>query len=142
MVAKQDIPEIVAAIAEFVMAPEPFIINIDPPLDLRALVAEVQLLPASLDWGGCLGLRPNGEVASFLWDKPTTLRAEPDARICNLAYYQASLKYAALAPLVPKRPADALECPHCKGSGQCSGVPPHLAEMFVCYCGGLGWLPR
>jgi len=135
--ASQDVPEIVAAIAEFVGASAPYTIGVDPPLDLRAIVAEVQLLPAMLDMGGCLGLRPNGEVASFMWDEPYTLRPETDNRIRNMAYYRASLKHPALAPLVPRRPADAVDCSYCAGSGRFPGF-----DQVVCYCGGLGWLPR
>jgi hypothetical protein len=141
MAAAQDIPEIVATLAEFVAAPEPYIIGFDPPLNLRAIAAAVRLLPAVLDMGGCLGLRQSGAVASFLWDEPHVLRAEPDPRIRNVAYYQASLKYPALAPLVPRRPANAVSCLCCGGSGRCSGLPAHLANSVVCYCGGLGWLP-
>jgi hypothetical protein len=76
----QDIPEIVAVLTTFVAGPEPYTIHFDPPLDLRAIAAEVQLLPACLDIGGCLGLRPSGEVASFTWDEPRQLRDEWDER--------------------------------------------------------------
>jgi hypothetical protein len=141
VVAAQEIPEIVAAIAKFVAAPEPYTIGFDPPLDLRVLVAELRLLPALLDMGGCLGLRPTGEVASFLWEEPTTLRPETDLRIRNLAYYQVSLKHPELALLVPRRPAGAVTCTYCAGSGRCSGLPAELADKIVCYCGGIGWLP-
>jgi hypothetical protein len=138
----KDIPEIAAALAAFIADPEPYTIRFDPPLDLRAIAAELQLLPASLDMGGCLGLRPSGEVAGFLWDEPHALRTDWDHRIRNMVYYQASLKYPSLTPLVPSRPADALVCPSCGGSGRCSGLPPDLADKIVCYCGGLGWLPN
>jgi hypothetical protein len=141
VIAVQDIPEIVAALDAFVMAPEPYTIGFDPPLDLRALAGELRLLPATLDMGGCLGLHPSGEVVSFLWDEPTTLRPEADPRTRNLAYFQASLKYPVLAPLVPRRPTNAVICSHCAGSGKCSGMPAELADKIVCYCGGLGWLP-
>lgn len=138
----QDIPEIVAALAAFIADPDPYTINFDPPLDLRAIAADRQLLPAMLDMGGCLGLRPSGEVASFLWDEPRLLRVEVEARIRNLAYYQASLRYPTLVPLVPRRPTDAVVCSYCSGSGRCSEFPFELADRFVCYCGGIGWLPK
>jgi hypothetical protein len=141
ILAAQDIPEIVAALAEFVTASEPYIIGFDPPLDLRAIAAAVRLLPAVLDVAGCLGLRRSGAVASFRWDEPYVLRPEWDARIRNMAYHQASLKYPALALLVPRRPANAVPCLHCGASGRCSGLPARLADGVVCYCGGLGWLP-
>ena len=123
MVVAAEIPEIATALAEFVTAPQPYTIGFDPPLDLRAIAAEVRLLPAMLDMGGCLGLRPSGEVASFLWDEPRHLRAETDERIRNLAYHQASLKYPRLAPLVPRRPADAVVCSYCGGSDRWPACP-------------------
>jgi len=139
--AAQVIPEIVAALAEFVAAAEPYFIGFDPPLDLRAIAAAVRLLPAILDIGECLGLRRSGAVASFLWDEPHMLRPEWDARIRNMTYYRASLKYPALIPLAPRRPVNAVVCLHCGGSGRCSGPPARLAIRVVCYGGGLGWLP-
>ncbi len=142
MLVAGNIPEIAAALAEFVAVSEPYTIRFDPPLDLRAIAADVQLLPAMLDMGGCIGLRPSGAVASFLWDEPRQLRAETDERIRNLAYYQASLKYPRLVPLGPRRPPDAVVCSYCGGSGRCSGLPDRLADSVVCYCGGLGWLPN
>ena len=142
MIEAQDIQVIVAALGAFVAAPEPYAIGFDPPLDLRALAGELRLLPAMLDMGGCLGLQPTGEVASFLWDEPRQLRPERDERIRNLAYHQAALKHPRLAPLVPSRPPDAVVCSCCGGSGRCNGLPDRLADSVVCYCGGLGWLPR
>ncbi|MCI0681208.1 MAG: hypothetical protein L0Y71_03815 [Gemmataceae bacterium] len=140
MSTAQDIPEIAAALAAFIADGEPYTIRLDPPLDLRALAAELQLLPAMLDFGGCLGLKRNGEVASFTWNEPHSLRAEPDNRIRNIVYYQASLKYPGLAPLVPRRPADAVTCSWCGGSGRHLAIPAEFADRFVCCCGGLGWL--
>ena len=136
-----NIPEIVAAFDAFVVAAEPYTMGFEPPLDLRAVAGELGLLPALLDMGGCLGLLKNGEVASFLWDEPATLRLESDPRIRNLAYFQASLKYLVLTPLVPQRPIDALTCSHCSGSGKWPGLNAKWADRIVCYCGGLGWLP-
>lgn len=141
MTVARDIPEIVAALAAFVEMPEPYTIGSDPPLNLRALAAELRLLPAMAEMGGCFCLRPTGEVVSFLWDEPTTLRQETDPRICNSSYFQASLKYPELAPLVPKRTANSIVCPWYVGTGKCSGLPAALDDKIVCYCGGLGWLP-
>jgi hypothetical protein len=141
VVAAQDIPEIATALAAFIADPKPYSILSDPPLDLRVLAAQIRLLPVVLDMGGCFGLRPSGEVASFAWDEPRQARVENDERIRNMVYHRAALKYPALAPLVPRRPPDAMVCSHCGGSGRCSGLPDRLAESVTCYCGGLGWLP-
>ncbi len=83
MTANQVIPQIESALSSFVSDPSPHVFPGDG-LDLRALAAELQLLPVVLDMGGCIGLRPNGEVMSFLWDEPRQLRPEHDQRICNL----------------------------------------------------------
>ncbi len=132
--------DIVAVLAEFIAESESYSIGFDPPLDVRRIAEEMNLLPVVLDMGGCLGLRPNGEVASFVWDDPQTLRTEHGIRIRNLAYHQASLRYGALKWLKPQRPHDAVVCSHCSGSGRCSTFPLPLADRIICYCGGLGWL--
>src|SRR5262245_19714967 len=124
----------------FIADPEPFILRFDPPLDLRVLADEVELLPVILDGGGCLGLRPSGEVASFLFDDPHELRVEADPRIRNTVYYRASVKYPALAAFVPPRPPDAVVCSYCGGSGQ-HPLAAEIGDVIGCYCGGLGWLP-
>ncbi len=142
MVAAHEVPEIARALAEFIAAPEPYLINFTPPLDLRAVAAELRLLPAVLDMGGCLGVRPSGEVGSFAWDEPRSLRIESDEVIRTIAYYRASLKYPAMASLAPRRPPDAIDCPHCDGKGRCVGIPESLADRIACSCGGVGWSPR
>lgn len=144
MTPADDIPEIVAALDEFVAEPEPYILHFDTPLDLRIMAAEMRVLPAVLDWGGCFALRPSGEVVSFTWDKPQQLRVEPDERIRNLTYFQATLKYPRLASLVPQRPLNAVVCSYCHGSGRWGGgrLPDDLAKSIICNCGGLGWSPK
>jgi len=143
MATTRGIPEIVAALSSFVSASEPHLIRVlDPPLDLRRHANELQLLPALLDMGGCIGLRPDGEVVSFVWDEPYALRSERDPPIRNIAYYQASLKYPELVLLIPERPPDATICPFCDGSGKPLGIPKSELKNFTCYCGGLGWLPK
>jgi hypothetical protein len=135
------IPEITAALAAFVNNPEPYQVHSDPPLDLRALAAELELLPVMLDMGGCYGLKRDGEVVSFAWDEPHQLRIEREERIRNMAIFQGSLKYAVLAPLVPSRPPSAVTCSACKGTGEFSEFGERLVGKIICYCGGLGWLP-
>ncbi|MGH7733320.1 MAG: hypothetical protein ACREOE_06360, partial [Gemmatimonadales bacterium] len=85
------------------------------PLDLRSVVAKFGGLPLTLDMGGCLAIRADGEVISFQWDEPHDVRVEQDAHWRNVALYQGSLKYPELAPLVPARPIDARPCEHCAG---------------------------
>lgn len=138
MTAAPRIPEIASALAEFIINPEPYSVGLEPAVNLRAIAAELQILPVCLDMGGCLGLLASGEVASFLWDEPHLLRPESNARIRNIVFYRAGLKYPALVGLVPDRPLDAVKCPSCGGLGRCSDLPASLVDRVVCSCGGLG----
>jgi hypothetical protein len=130
-----------AALNLYVTNPEPNMINSDPSIDLRKLAGELNLLPMSLDFGGCYGIRPNGDIFSFTWDEPYDLRPENDTRICNSVLFQGSKKYPELAALAPSRPPSAVVCNHCDGTG----IDPYAIKLntdaIVCYCGGLGWLP-
>jgi hypothetical protein len=111
-------------------------------LGLREIVSELNVLPLMLDMGGCYALQPDGEVISFLWDDYKTIRPENDSRIRNIALFQGSKKYDELLALIPEKPADAVQCSSCVGTG----VEPFSAkngiDNLVCYCGGLGWVPR
>jgi hypothetical protein len=84
--------------------------------------------------GGCFGLRTNGQVICWVHDTPNSVRLVEDPRIRNMALFLGSKKYPAIRSLVPARPPEAIECAHCKGTGE-------LPHKVVCYCGGLGWLP-
>jgi hypothetical protein len=97
------------------------------------------ILPLTGDWGGCTGIRADGEIVFFLWDNPDDVQVETDPRLRNLAIFQGAKRFPELAMLIPPRPADAVTCGHCDGSG----VMPEFPEIenIVCYCGGLGWLP-
>lgn len=129
------------ALAKFTADPEPYVIFDD--LDLRKLAAELNLLPAMLDIGGCYAIRSNGQIFSFPWDYPYELRPEDDPRIINTVLHEASQRYQELEGLKPKKPPDAQTCLHCKGTGD----PLFGTELenkynnIVCYCGNLGWLP-
>jgi len=135
--------KIEATLQEFVANPEPFLMKLDEPLDLRKVAAELNVLPMFWDFGGCYAIRPDGEIVSFVWDEPYKLEPENDSRICNLVLFQGVKKYPELSELVPPRPSDAEDCSHCGGTG----VEPTNAklgfdeERIVCYRGGLGWLP-
>lgn len=133
-----------ATLKSYVANPEPDLVNFDPPLDLRKLASDLNLLPMMLDFGGCCGIRPNGDIFSFIWDAPYDLRPENDTRICNLVLFQGAKKYPELADLVPSRPADAVNCHYCNGTGIDRYVAEHAlnSDVIVCYCGGLGWLPE
>jgi hypothetical protein len=140
----ENIPAIESALATFVVNPEPYLIHCELQLNLRALAVKLQILPVWLDMGGCLGVQPDGNVVSFLWDEPDQLRKETDKRIRNMVYYQGSCKFPELAELAPSRPPSAETCSHCGGTGKVS-FPKEADEApelsVVCFCSGLGWLP-
>ena len=55
----QDIPKIVAALAEFIAVPEPYTIHFDPPLNLRSIVAGPLGLPMVPAWPTASTVEPN-----------------------------------------------------------------------------------
>lgn len=113
-------------------------------MGLRELATELNALPMSLDFGGCYAIRPNGEIISFRWDDPYNLESENDPRIRNLVLFQGAKKYPELSEFVPSRPPVAEDCSHCNGTG-IEPMNEKLGfdeERIVCYCGGLGWLPK
>jgi hypothetical protein len=128
-------------LAKFIADPEPYVIFDD--LDLRKLAAELNLLPATGDFGGCYALRTDGQIFSFLWDTPYELRPEDDPRIINIVLYQASQRYPELSQLKPQKPPDAQTCPMCKGTGDLffGKEMENPYKNISCYCGNLGWLP-
>lgn len=124
------------------------------PTDLRRLAAAKNVLPLFIDMGGVFAINSSGDIISFPFslnesgdvvafpfsevDQP---RVESDLRIRNIALFQGSKKYPELRELIAK-PDDARVCSTCGGSG----IEPHAAKLntdnIVCYCGGLGWIPR
>lgn len=111
------------------------------PSDLRETVAQLEVLPLMLDWGGCYALRSDGQVISFLWDVPMEVRVENDLRIRNIALFQGSKKYPELMALIPPKPSNAVECSGCDGTGIEKTTAKMGFDNFVCYCGGVGWIP-
>jgi|GEM_PF-1594467 hypothetical protein len=64
-----------------------------------------------------------------------------DARLRNVVWHQAAMRYPRLRYLDPiRRPAD-YDCPSCAGTGRVRGLPPRAEDKLICTCGGLGWLP-
>jgi hypothetical protein len=110
-------------------------------LNLRILAARFDALPLCVDWGNCWAIKPGGQVVVFSHDQDDPeLRIEEDARLVNVALFQGSITYPELRELVPERPPEAEDCPFCTAKGI---EPNALGEKeIVCYCGGLGWVPR
>ena len=126
---------------------EPFTLNFDEPIDLKALAAELNVLPITLNFSSCYAIRPSGEVILLDFDENDVyglIEMELDPRIRALVLCQGAKRYPELKELKPERPERAHECPTCNGTGvdpinQTLGFDK---ESIVCYCGGLGWLPK
>jgi len=130
-----------STLQEYIDNPEPHLIHFDPPLNMRELARDLNLLPIVLDMGGCYGLRSDGEIFSFTWDEPSQLDHESDIRLRNLVLFQAGKKFPQLGSLAPCRPIGAHDCEYCQGNGTLVDLPDELAKNILCFCGGLGWLP-
>jgi hypothetical protein len=111
------------------------------PEDLAALARRLEVLPLTWDMGGCIALRPTGEIVAWLWDEEDGLRPETSRLEQHRAMFQGAAKFDELKRFLPRRPVDATACPGRGGSGIVSGVAAALAGQLVCQCGGAGWLP-
>ena len=110
----------------------------------RAAVARTHVLPLCFDWSGFLGLRPEGQVVSVLYDDESgEYEIIHEERVRNLGLCQGTKRYPDLPFLLPVQPPDAVECSDCRGTGRLAFPQgrEHLSETIICYCGGLGWLP-
>lgn len=106
-----------------------------------AMFANHRMLPCMNTPDGCTGIRADGEIVFFLWEIPGDLQIETDPRLRNMAVFQGAQRFPELAILIPPRPADAITCGSCHGTGIPPDIPPKLLHLIACYCGGLGWLP-
>jgi hypothetical protein len=61
-----------------------------------------------------------------------------------MGLFQGTKLHPELQFLLLPKPSDAIECPDCRGTGKLTFPPgyEHLSEKVICYCGGLGWMPR
>lgn len=112
----------------------------EPP-DARAGAVRHRVLPLFNDFIGCWALDMTGRLVFFAWEAPEALEPVSDTPIdaigANAALALGSVRFPALAAIRPVRPADAVPCTACDGTGRLTGVPDNV----VCACGGLGWLP-
>ncbi len=116
-------------IADFLASP-------DSKLEwLKAPVRAHRFLPLYVGWSSTLGLQPDGSFVR--WDQEA---ATPGLKPLSSRYWrrmaisQGVKHYPELASLIPLRPAEAVTCSVCGGSGTLAGAP-----QIVCECGGAGW---
>ncbi|MBK7746221.1 MAG: hypothetical protein IPI39_03095 [Candidatus Obscuribacter sp.] len=114
----------------------------DPVMDfdMRDLSAKFELLPMLYDFGYCLAIKLDGQIVAMPWEPPHALEDESDARTIRVILAQGARKYPTLECLVPQRPAEAVDCAKCNGTGRCVPEVPSVYDNFICFCGGLGWL--
>ena len=99
-------------------------------------------LPLYFDIGGVYALKPSGEILVSSWADESVVTDENDQRIKNIVLFQGSKKYPEILELIDDNPNITVPCPHCNGTGIVPLSPEVKGENFVCYCGGLGWIPK
>jgi hypothetical protein len=111
--------------------------------EVRRWAAHYHALPLFEDFMGGWALRPSGELVFFPWEEPAALITvsdapdDPDAGVRHGALGYGSRRHPDVAGIAPERPAGARACTQCDGTGRLRDVD----DVFVCPCGGLGWLP-
>ncbi|MEJ7848060.1 MAG: hypothetical protein WKF92_08240 [Pyrinomonadaceae bacterium] len=110
--------------------------------NLQNIAAKHDLLPLVFAWDP-ICIVPDGTVISMIWDNLDDRKVETDLRLVNMALFQGTRKYPQLENLRPIRSENDIECQYCGGTG----VDPiareiNQTENIICYCGGLGWIPK
>jgi hypothetical protein len=116
-------------------------LGIRMPDGLLELARRLDVLPVMWDMGGCVAVRPTGEIVFWIWDEEAKISVDDTPLGRNRALFQGAAKYPNLQPFLPTRPVNAETCVDCKGTGNLSGLPEAFPGQFVCFCGGAGWLP-
>src|SRR5947208_16089537 len=116
-----------------------FLSEFDPdPLDVKGIARRHHALPLLLDMGGCVALRPNGELIQFLWDTPDHVVIAADPKMRHVARAAGSRRYAAISGLSPTRTSTSEVCATCKVTGLLRAELPYIVRS----CGAPGWAPR
>lgn len=109
------------------------------PEYIRIIATRTNALPLYRGWTEVVLLAPDGRVVVYdheLLDAP--IERALDHAYLMAALVEGSRAFPLLASLVPVRPADALECDACGGSGK---LPEPISSRVICKCGGIGWFP-
>jgi hypothetical protein len=117
-------------IAEFLSAD-------DPEFEwTKPAVRAHRFLPLYIGWLAVLGIRPDGSFVRWNHeDDRSGVTPESHADLQRMAICYGARKYPELRALLPERPAAALTCSACGGTGEVGGNP-----RLVCQCGGTGWI--
>jgi hypothetical protein len=104
-------------------------------------VRQHRALPVYLGWTETIALRSDGTLLRWSTeDDSPGARELDDASWMTAALVQASRRYPELSRLFPARPADAVTCGQCNGTGSLDLSAEHAD--ILCACGGAGWLRR
>lgn len=113
-----------------------FLASTDPRKEwLKAPVRLHRFLPLYVGWMSTLGLRPDGSFVR--WDQeatPPSLRLLASPFWQRLAVCRGIKEHPELGALLPPRPAEAVTCQVCGGTGTWVRAPE-----IICECGGVGW---
>jgi len=93
-------------------------------------------LPLECSWTPIIGIRSDGSFVSWDDDDKSGVKVVTAPREQRVALWQGAKRFPELRALLPERPAYAITCTHCNGTGE---LPPMTPQM-ICYCGGAGWL--
>lgn len=104
----------------------------------RAALRALRVLPLVWELGAGFVLNEKGIVLQY--DGGDKLAVCADLRTANVALMSAARFVPELTSFI-KRPAATTVCPCCLGSGRAPNAPVTPLESFVCFCGGLGWIP-
>jgi hypothetical protein len=111
--------------------------------EIAAFVKGLNGLPLYVDWGGGIALRSDGELISFLWDEPQSIKIATDPHLRFLGLVVGSRSYDELSSLAPIRTREDRDCPLCEGTGRLQKLEEAGVDLanIQCYCAGTGWLP-
>jgi hypothetical protein len=108
----------------------------EPPRDWEApFVAAFAALPLYRGWSETIGIRPNGELVRWSTEGEYEGALSLEDSFWALAALVVGVaRYPDLSPLLPARPAGAVDC-------FCLGHPVFVSRRVICgECAGLGWL--
>jgi hypothetical protein len=79
-------------------------LGIQMPEGLPELAGHLRVLPLTWDMGGCLAIRPTGEIVSWVWDEEAKISVDNTPLGRNRALFQGAVEVSKL-PAVPPGPA-------------------------------------
>ena len=109
--------------------------------NLQETVAKLDALPMAFNFD-CYAIKPSGKIIVFEVDNSNSFEVETNPRIINTVLFQGIKKFSELKELMPVRSADDIDCSACNGTGVNPIAEKLKTENIICWCGGLGWIPK